>query len=325
MGKMKQFACFVFMLCCMACKTGEETTEEDTGGNLNEISIVIDDVLWNGEVGDGLRRRFAAPLDGLSQEEPLFTLNQFNDASFEADQTRLRNIIVVDKSGKRDFKFRQDGNCKPQNIFTLQGRSIDELLELIDMHADEMIRIMKQTEIAELQKRNEKAGLLEESLFISQYGISIKVPAQYSLPVKNDNFLWLKKDIPSGNTNILLYSVKYDVLEKEKDILANIIKMRDSIGKKYIHGTEPNTYMVTEEAYSPYFFMTGFNDKRAFETRGNWEMEGDFMNGPFLNYAIRDDKHQCYLVVEGFIYSPSSDKRDLIMELESIIKSIKFL
>jgi hypothetical protein len=325
MGKIKQFACFVFMLCCMACKTGEENTEADTGGNLNEISIVIDDVLWNGEVGDGLRRKFAAPLDGLSQEEPLFTLNQFNDVSFEADQTRLRNIIVVDKSGKRDFKFRQDGNCKPQNIFTLQGRSIDELLELIDMHADEMIRTMKQTEIVELQKRHEKGGLLTETLFASQYGISIKVPSQYSLPVKNDKFLWLKKDIPSGNTNILLYSVKYDVLEKEKDILANIIKMRDSISRQYIHGTEKGTYMVTEEAYSPYFFMTGFNDKRAFETRGNWEMEGDFMSGPFLNYAIRDDKHQCYLVVEGFIYSPSSDKRDLIMELESIIKSIKFL
>lgn len=324
MGKMKQFACFIFMLCCMACKTVEEPIEED-GGSLNEISIVIDDVLWNGEVGDGLRRKFAAPLDGLSQEEPLFTLNQFNDTSFDSDLTRLRNIIVVDKSGKRDFKFTQDGNCKPQNVFTIQGRSIDELLELIDMHADEVIRTMKQTEITELQKRHEEAGLMQESRFASQYGISIKVPASYGLPVKNDKFLWLKKDIPSGNTNLLLYSVKYDVLEKDKDILNNIIKMRDSIGKQYIHGTEPATYMVTEEAYSPYFFMTGFNDRRAFETRGNWQMEGDFMNGPFLNYAIRDDKHQCYLVVEGFIYSPSSPKRDLIMELESIIKSITFL
>ena len=82
--------------------------------------------------------------------------------------------------------------------------------------------------------------------------------------------------------------------------------------------------MKTEEAYSPYLFMTSFKDKRAFETRGNWEMANDFMSGPFLNYAIRDDKHQCYLVIEGFIYSPSSPKRDLIIELESIIKSLQF-
>ncbi len=313
------------MLCCMACRTGEDANGDASAGNINEISIVIDDVLWNGEVGDSLRKRFAAPLDGLSQEEPLFTLSQFNDTSFEGGLTKLRNIIVVEKSEKKDFGFKQDGNCKPQNIFTIKGRSIDELLELIDMHADEVIRMIKHTEIGENQKRNEKAGLLDEAQFGTQFGISIKVPKSYSIPVKNDKFLWLKKDIPSGNTNILLYSVPYDVLEKNKDILNDIIKMRDSMGRLYIHGTEAGTHMVTEEAYSPYFFMTGFNDKRAFETRGNWEMEGDFMNGPFLNYAIRDDKHNCYLVVEGFIYSPSSPKRDLIMELESIIKSIKFL
>lgn len=101
--------------------------------------------------------------------------------------------------------------------------------------------------------------------------------------------------------------------------------MRDSIGNMYVHGQEPGTYMVTEEAYSPYLFMTSFQDKRAFETRGNWEMANDFMGGPFLNYAIRDDKNKCYLIIEGFIYSPSSPKRDLIIELESIIKSVQFL
>ena len=64
--------------------------------------------------------------------------------------------------------------------------------------------------------------------------------------------------------------------------------------------------------------------KRAVETRGNWEMESS-MNGPFVNYAIKDQKNNCYLIVEGFIYSPSAPKRDLLVELESIIKSIKFL
>jgi hypothetical protein len=29
--------------------------------------------------------------------------------------------------------------------------------------------------------------------------------------------------------------------------------MRDSIGSLYIHGKEPNTDMITEEAYAPYF------------------------------------------------------------------------
>ena len=43
----------------------------------------IDDNLWNGEIGDSIRKKFAAPVDGLPQEEPLFTLNQYPTKVFE--------------------------------------------------------------------------------------------------------------------------------------------------------------------------------------------------------------------------------------------------
>lgn len=325
MKRLKQTIAFVFILCCVACNKKKYNNEYSSKGNINEISIVISDVLWNGEVGDSLRKRLAAPVDGLTQEEPIFTLNQLHDKSFDESLKKGRNIIVIDKADRKNFDFVENNYCAPQNVFTITGKSIDDILELIDMHSDEIIRTIKQTEIAENQQRNIKLGLIDETLIKKQYNISIKVPSTYNYAIQNSNFIWLKKDIPSGNTNILLYKVPYDVIEHDKTIVNNIIKMRDSIGQEYIHGQEENTFMITEEAYSPYLFMTSFKDKRAFETRGNWEMKHDFMNGPFLNYAIRDDRHNCYMVVEGFIYSPSSPKRDLVIELESIIKSIKFL
>lgn len=327
MKRLKQTVVFVFVLCCMACNKDKHDDADASKGNINEISIVLSDVLWNGEVGDSLRKKFAAPVDGLTQEEPLFTLNQLHDKSFDGSLKKGRNIIVIDKdkNAKKGYHFMRNNYCAPQNVFTIQAKSIDEILELIDMHADEIIRTIRETEIYENQQRNLKLGLLNDSKIQSQYNISIKVPSTYNYAVRNKDFVWLKKDIPSGNTNILLYKVPYNVVEKGKTIGPNIIKMRDSIGSQYIHGQEKGTYMITEEAYSPYLFMTSFNDKSAFETRGNWEMKNDFMNGPFLNYTIRDEKHNCYMVIEGFIYSPSSPKRDLVVELESIIKSVKFL
>lgn len=325
MKRLKQTLVFVFVLCCIACNKDKHNGADASKGNINEISIVISDVLWNGEVGDSLRKRLAAPVDGLTQEEPLFTLNQLHDKSFDGSLKKGRNIIVIDKDGKKGFGFKRNNYCAPQNVFTITGRSIDEILELIDMHSDEIIKTIRQTEITENQQRNIKHGLIDSVTIANQYHISIKVPSTYSYAIQNKDFVWLKKDIPSGNTNILLYKVPYDIIEKDKTIGPNIIKMRDSIGSTYVHGQEQGTFMVTEEAYSPYLFMTSFKDKRAFETRGNWEMKNDFMNGPFLNYAIRDDKHNCYMVIEGFIYSPSSPKRDLIIELESIIKSVRFL
>lgn len=327
MKRLKQILAFVFVLCCIACNKEKHDDADSSKGNINEISIVISDVLWNGEVGDSLRKRLAAPVDGLTQEEPLFTLNQLHDKSFDGSLKRGRNIIVIDKDkdAKKGFSFVRNNYCAPQNVFTIKAKSIDEILELIDMHSDEIIRTIRQTEIAENQQRNIKNGLLDEKLIKSQYHIDINVPSTYSYAVKNKDFIWLKKDITSGNTNILLYKVPFEAIERNKTIAADIIKLRDSVGSQYIHGKEQGTFMVTEEAYAPSFFMTSFNDKSAFETRGNWEMKNDFMNGPFLNYAIRDNRHNCYLVIEGFIYSPSSPKRDLIVELESIIKSVKFI
>jgi hypothetical protein len=325
MKRLKQTLVFVFVLCCIACNRENHHDGNSSKGNINEISIVISDVLWNGEVGDSLRKKFAAPVDGLTQEEPIFTLNQLHDKSFDGGLKKGRNIIVIDKGDKKGYDYKLNNYCAPQNVFSISGRTIDEILDVINMHSDEMITKIRETEIAENQQRNIKLGLVDEQPLRKQYDISIKIPSTYSYAIQNKNFTWLKKDIPSGNTNILLYKVPYNSIEHDKTIVTNIIKMRDSIGSEYIHGQEQGTFMATEEAYSPYLFMTSFNNKPTFETRGNWEMKNDFMNGPFLNYAIRDDKHQCYMVVEGFIYSPSSPKRDLVIELESIIKSIKFL
>ncbi|WP_159801456.1 DUF4837 family protein [Flavobacterium sp. MK4S-17] len=325
MGRIKQIISFVFVLCLFACGRNKHQDEMSSNGNINEVSIFISDVLWNGEVGDSLRKKLAAPVEGLPQEEPLFTLNQYHEQTFDGSLKRGRNIIVIDQKAKREYSFTRNNYCAPQNVVTITGKSIDDMLELINMHADEVIRKFKQTEIEENQQRNEKLGLLPQTRFNGQYGIEIKIPSTYGYAVENDSFLWLKKDIPSGNTNILIYRVPYTVIERNKTILSNIIAMRDSIGSAYIHGQEQGTYMVTEEAYSPYLFMTSFKDRRAFEMRGNWEMENDFMNGPFINYAIRDDANSSYLIIEGFIYSPSSPKRDLVIELESIIKSIRFI
>jgi hypothetical protein len=38
--------------------------------------------------------------------------------------------------------------------------------------------------------------------------------------------------------------------------------MRDSIGN-LIHGKEPDTDMITEEAYAPYFFVINLDNKHV--------------------------------------------------------------
>jgi hypothetical protein len=47
------------------------------------------------------------------------------------------------------------------------------------------------------------------------------------------------------------------------------------------------------------------------------------MGGPFVNYAIQDKARNRYVILEGFIHSPSLDKRDNMFELDAILKTAK--
>ena len=313
------------ILLFISCK---ETTDKNvlspSAGRVNTLSIIISDQLWNGEVGDSLRKKFAAPVDGLPQEEPLFTINQYPVKFLDGFRSLSRNIIIIRKEEKNYFRLVKNEFAQPQNVVHISGNSVAEILEHVEKNADMMVDLFKETEIAETQKIIQKS-LLDDSKIRKKFKISLNLPSTYKYALDKPNFLWLKKEILSGNTSILIYKVPFRTILKNDDIVNNIIRMRDSVGGLYIHSKVRNTRMITEESYSPYFFNIVLDGRRTYETKGTWELKGDFMSGSFINYAIMDKKKRKFIIIEGFCYAPSTDKRDLMHEMEAIIKSMKKL
>jgi hypothetical protein len=187
-----------------------------------------------------------------------------------------------------------------------------------------MIQLIKEAEIAESQRINGQSHI-DPKVISNKFHITLQVPSGYAYVLHKSNFMWLKKEIIGGNTSLLIYQVPLNTIKKEGNLITSIIKMRDSIGKLYISGTESSTIMITEEAYAPYLSKITLDDKETYETKGTWELNNDFMSGPFINYAIVDKEYNRILVLEGFCYAPSKEKRDLMHELESIIKSVDVL
>ena len=64
--------------------------------------------------------------------------------------------------------------------------------------------------------------------------------------------------------------------------------------------------------------------KYTLEARGIWEMENDYMGGPFITYLVHDPNKNELIFLDGFLYAPGQDKRDHIMALEHIFKSLRF-
>ena len=288
---------------------------------INTIAVIIDDQLWNGEVGDSIRNKFASPVLGLPQEEPLFTINQYPVKLFEGFSTDTRNIIIVKKENQTKFEIKENEFASPQNSFHISGRTSLEILQLLEKNTPTIIQKMRAIEIVQNQKMF-KDSLLNSKKIQNKFNVDLLIPSKYEYVMRRKNFIWLKNEIIGGNTSLIIYQVPWKSIHPNSAV-ADVLKMRDSIGRLYIHGSAAGTKMVTEEAYSPYFSKTSLGGSKAFETKGTWQMKNDFMSGPFINYVIFDKANRRLLVLEGFCYAPSKEKRDLMFELESVIRSIQ--
>jgi len=316
------FLCVLLSVVLVSCLKKEANLPRKTSGAINTISVIIEDQLWNGEVGDSIRNKFASPVIGLPEEEPLFTINQFPIQLLEGFATVSRAIIIVKKATENKFEIKKNQYASPQNVFHISGKTAVEILQLLEEHSPEIIRYIKQAEISESQRINQKA-LLPAGLFKKQFQLSLQVPSNFEQVMRKPNFVWLKKNSISGSSSLLLYQLPLKTI-RTSTVSAAILSMRDSIGK-YIQGTEPQTYMISETGYTPYFFKSTLDHRLAYETRGTWQLQNDYMSGPFINYTIVDSINKRLVVLEGFCYSPSKEKRDVMHELEAIMHSVHVL
>jgi hypothetical protein len=316
------FLCIFLTGILVSCFKKETDLPRKTSGKINTISVIIDDQLWNGEIGDSIRNKFAAPVIGLPEEEPLFTINQYPDKLLEGFATDSRSILVIKKDDENKFEIKENQYATPQNVFHISGNTAAEIVQILEEKTPEIIRRIKQGEIAESQRIHQKS-LLNPRFFKQQFQLSIQVPSEFDQVLRKPNFIWLKKNSISGSSSLLVYQVPLNTI-KNSNILESILSTRDSIGK-YIQGTEPKTFMIRDAGYTPYFFKSKLDHRLAFETRGTWQLQNDYMSGPFINYAIVDSIHNRWVVLEGFCYSPSKEKRDVMHELEAIMHSVRLL
>lgn len=293
-----------------------------SSGNINNISVVIDNSMWEGSIGEALRKSLAAPVDGLPQEEPMFSLNQMPPEAFSGFVRKNRLFVKVENGEAGRFKIFTDPFAHPQTGVVITGKDSNEIINQINENSEEIIEALRNTEIKEKQRRINKS-LKDDKKLKRTLGVSLKFPTAYRYALENDDFFWIRKDIPKGNMEILVYAVPLNQIDKDTSVIANIIRMRDSIGEAHIPGPIEGSHMITEEAYAPYLFNSKVDGKFAYETKGTWEVKNAFMAGPFINYAVRDSVNNRYIILEGFTFAPATAKRDNMFELEAILKSAK--
>lgn len=315
---------FSFLLSGCSDKEGQKRGAylPSSNGNINSLQIVMPNDYWNESVGETLREYFAAPTDGLPQDEPLFSMRQIPPNAFEGFVRSSRLFLYVNKGEKDTVIVKKNWYAKPQIGVSITARSSEQLETFIKDNHEAIIDVFKKEELKERQRRT-NLSLLNLKGLKETFGVDLKVPSAYRIALATEDFYWVRKSLEAGTTNIIVYEVPLDYIDQE-NVIGSIIKMRDEVGSALLP-VEDDSPFITEEAYAPFLHEVELDGKKAYESKGTWEVKGAYMGGPFLNYAIEDKANNRYLIVEGFTHAPSVAKRDLQFELESILKTLKFV
>lgn len=318
---------FAISLLLVSCVGNDKSVLRTSIGKINKVMVVTKASHWNGNIGKKIRSSFGELMVGLPQPESLLKVSQVSPNGFGSMMKVARNILMIGVSDEEKYFVRKNVYAQPQTIVYVYAKDEEGIIKMFKKHEKEIIKTFIQSDISMTQSLFQK-NKLDDSQYktLQNLGISLTIHNKFNTVDDTGEFLWLRHHLTSGiaktgSNNILVYSVP---LEAEAKVSDSIITIRNRIGKKYIPGSDPETmYMITEKAYTPFTFDANIDGKKAYETRGKWEVKNDFMAGPFLNYTILDPNNNRLIVFEGFTYAPSVSKRAFLFELEAIAKSMK--
>ena len=308
----------ILLLSCNSSTTKAYVAESN--GNINSLTVVMDEQYWSGNLGDQVRGVFAGPYEGLPFDEPKYDLHYMPPKAFGGFARNSRNIIVFSKDTINKMNLVQNPWARPQIVTLISGEDKDVMGFYLDENQDLILRAYSENERTEKLRRISKSPNKDQNL-ASKFKISLDYPSVYSTVKDTTNFLWIEKEVLKGHLNLIVYTLPFET--DLKNIQKRIPQIRDSIGKIYVPGRLPNSHMITEKAYRPYYYLTNIRGLEAILTKGTWEVENDFMAGPFVNYIVKDIKNNRYVVLEGFAFAPTESKRNYMFELNTIMTTLE--
>jgi len=317
-------------------------------GQLCEILIVIDSSLWNSPLSDTLKTVFSSAFPGLPQSEPYFDLDIVNPLGMNTLQKQSRNIVFVSvlnnaSPGNRGilanftnesleiieedssiFSFsKTNAYANGQQVLHLFGKDIDLLIRNLSINKEHLRALLLNSEMERLASSlisNEQSELTKD--LEKQFGLRFEVSTAYKTIKQDNGFLWLKLLTEEVDKNLFLSQKDY---RSEQDFKPeNILAWRQQIANRYLmdESGKPETIPSIQNIIPPIQKATNLGGLYAIETRALWQTKDLSKGGTLISYVLVNPTTQKMIYLEAFISAPGKDKRDLMLEMEAVLRTI---
>ena len=317
------FFLLIVALSLTACKF-EQSVKPNSGGKTLEVLVVCDRSDYEGVLGDTLRAFFMRNSPALNQAEPMFSLANVSAHTFERTDMfrRMRNIIVINfiSGSSPEFLIKRDVWASNQIIFQFNVPNREAFFDLFRERRELMAQAFYSRERARMIstfRRTETVAVSERLL--KTFGFRLVAPEGFRIRTSTPNFVSINKETRHHGKNLMVHTYTYTANSFAQE---DIIRVRNEIAERHIFGPLEGSFMTTETLVPPISREVNLNGRYAIETRGLWRLVNDFMGGPFINYVFLDEEKNQMVMIDAFLYAPKRPKRDLMMQLESIIYSI---
>lgn len=313
-----------------ACNNETKTTKTivKSKGLPSELMLVVDREVWTTDVQDTLNAIVEAQVPGLMQAEKMFRVTRVFTRDYAPTHSTFHTIlkVVLDKTLKEPITgTARDVNARPQLEVVVAAPDIDQLRTYLSRNAQRIQDLLSEAQIEfrvpALKKKYSKkvSDDLKEVL-----GMTVCVPENFVATKKGQDFLWGSTNTLQRDQNLVVYTYPWqgeDVMDAEL-----FVQRRDSVIKLNIPGERPDQWMQTvREKDVPLIISRPrtIGGRQVLEVRGLWEMRNGALGGPFVSLARVDTAAAKVIVAEGWVYSPSTDKRDLLRQMEAALRTLR--
>ncbi|MCR4825247.1 MAG: DUF4837 family protein [Bacteroidales bacterium] len=311
---------FAVLFTFSGCKT--KTLLPSVSGKAGEIIVIMEKPDWEDALGSDVRELLAHDCPWLAQKEPLYSLVNVVPSAFVDLFKVHRNILLfqvnpqIDSSG---IIFKHDVWAAPQCVIQISAPTSAAAAEVLREKGPMIVSSIEQAErdrVIRNTLRYEEFSLYPKITEI--FGGSPHFPSGYKLRKATDNFAWIADDKEGVYQDVFIY--RYPV-EPDPFTLEKIIAHRNEVMKDNVPGMFDGTYMTTSIYFPPTLEYLKYKGRDLAQTRGMWEVQNDFMGGPFVSHSFYSQDGSEILVAEAFVYAPRFDKRQYLRQVESILYS----
>lgn len=149
------------------------------------------------------------------------------------------------------------------------------------------------------------------------FGGAPHFPSGYKIRKASESFAWIADD-KQVYQDVFLY--RYPV-EDNPFTLDKMIAHRNQILQENVPGMLDGSYMTTSGYFKPTLEYLKYKGREVAQIRGMWEVQNDFMGGPFVSHSFYSADGKEILVAEAWVYAPQADKRQYLRQVESVLYS----